>query len=364
MESMEAMERAHSSKTTGPVGANEPRPGAAWTPPSLPGLEFPGCAPRRLRRSELATYERRLEFWDAETETAWVCEQTPPCHERPSQALAALAERIAMARGSPVTCYGSMDLWLRDAHGEPRRIMQADQSVYVRPLSAKLPGDLAMMVGEHDFPDVVLEVDHTTDVRRGKLGLYERWGFPEVWVQVPDRPSASRPRSQVPGLTIHLLEGGTYRTSGESRTFPGWTVEVIHAALDAAVPSAETLEVLERVGLALGAREGTGPDDDPLLRSLVRRWIQQGLERGLEQGIEEGTQRGLEQGIQRGLEHVLAAERELLRRLAARRFGAATAAELARRIATMSDPADLAEVGDLVIDCDTGDSLLDRLGTA
>ena len=334
------MESAHSSKATGPVGANEPRTGGTWTPPSLPGLEFPGCTPRRLSRSELATYERRLEFWDAETETAWVCEPTTPYHERPSQALAALAERIAAVRGSPVTCYGSMDLWLRDAGGEPRRIMQADQSVYLRPLSAKLPGDAAMVVGEHDFPDVVLEVDHTTDVRRGKLRLYERWGFPEVWVQVPDRPSAIRPRSRVSGLTIHLLEGGAYRSSGESRAFPGWTVEEIHAALDAAVPSAETLKVLERVGLALGAREGTGPDDDPLLVSQGRRWFQ------------------------RGLEHGLAAERELLRRQAARKFGAATAAELARRIATVSDSAGLAEIGDLVIDCDTGASLLERLGVA
>ena len=45
-------------------------------------------------------------------------------------------------------------------------------------------------------------------------------------------------------------------------------------------------------------------------------------------------------------------------------FGAAPPAELARRIATMTDPADLAEVGDLVIDCDTGANLLDRLHTA
>lgn len=50
-----------------------------------------------------------------------------------------------------------------------------------------------MVVGEHDFPDVVLEVDHTTDVRRGKLGLYEAWGFPEVWVEVPDDRTAPRP---------------------------------------------------------------------------------------------------------------------------------------------------------------------------
>ena len=50
-----------------------------------------------------------------------------------------------------------------------------------------------MVVGEHDIPDVVLEVDHTTDVRRGKLLQYEAWGFPELWVEVPDWAASSRP---------------------------------------------------------------------------------------------------------------------------------------------------------------------------
>ena len=39
-------------------------------------------------------------------------------------------------------------------------------------------------------------------------------------------------------------------------------------AFNERVRSARTCEVLERVGSALGAREGTGPDDDPMLRSL------------------------------------------------------------------------------------------------
>ena len=30
-----------------------------------------------------------------------------------------------------------------------------------------------MIVGDDDCPDVVLEVDHTTDARWGKLPLYE-----------------------------------------------------------------------------------------------------------------------------------------------------------------------------------------------
>ena len=303
-----------------------------WTPAAPPGLEFPGCEPRRLRASELDDYECRIEFWDARTETAWVCEPTSPYHERPGAALSALAECIALVRGSPVTCYGSMDLLLRDARGRRRRILQADQSVYLHPLRAKLP-KRAMVVGEDDFPDVVLEVDHTTDVRPGKLGLYENWGFPEVWVQVPDRPARSRSRRRLPGLTIHVLEGGAFRESPESLAFPGWRAEEIHVALDEETPSAETLRVLERVGRALGDREGTGPDDNPLVRSLAR---QVGL----------------------------GAQRDLLCRLAARGFGAATAAELARRLALVDDPQRLLEVGELVMDCEDGADLLARVPAA
>ncbi|MYJ96129.1 MAG: hypothetical protein F4053_11260, partial [Proteobacteria bacterium] len=147
---------------TGPAAAD------GWIPPVLPGLEFPGCTPIRLKPSEIETYEGRLEFWDADAATAWVAEPTTPVHERPSRALSALAERIAQVRGSPVTCLGSMDLLVRDSKGAPRRIMQADESLYLYPLSANLPRGAAMVVGEHDFPDVVLEVDHTTDARRGK----------------------------------------------------------------------------------------------------------------------------------------------------------------------------------------------------
>ncbi len=313
-----------------------------WNAPSLPGLEFPGCTPRRLKRSEIATYEGRLEFWDAHTETAWVCEPTTPVHERPSRALAALAERIAAVRGSPVTCLGSMDLMLRDSAGAPRRIMQADESLYLHPLSANLPHAGAMVVGEHDFPDVVLEVDHTTDARRGKLKLYEAWGFPEVWIQVPGTRSPSRPKSRVSALTIHLLEGSAFRVSGQSRAFPGWSAEAIHTALDETAPSAESLGILERVGLTLGAREGTGPDDDPLLRSQRQEAMRQGVEQGMTQGLERG----------------IAAQRELLRRQAARKFGTSAAAEFARRIEALTDPAQLAEAGEWIIDCATVDELL------
>ena len=253
--------------------------------PALPDLEFPGCEPMRLPRDQLERFEGRLEFWDARAETAWVVrEPTSPAHEYPSQALGALVQRIAAVRGSPIACYGSMDLMLRDSDGEPRRIMQADQSVYLYPERADLLGAIAMVVGEHEFPDVVLEVDHTTDVRRGKLKLYESWGFPEVWVEVPNRPAASRSRGRIPGLTIHLLQDRAYRESRESHAFPGWAAAEIHAALNETTMSVGTHRVLERAGATLGARDGTGPDDDPLLRS--QRW--QGFEKGRSQGYMEG----------------------------------------------------------------------------
>ena len=249
--------------------------------PPGPEPEFPGCTPRRISRGEIEGYEGRLEFWDGDRGIAWVAEPTSPYHEQPVATLSALADRISAVRGSPIKCYGSMDLRLRDEDSRPRRILQADQSVYLHPTRAVLPGLSAMVLGDHDFPDVVLEVDHSTDVRRGKLGLYEEWGFPEVWVEVPDTRAPSRPRGRLPGLTIHLLsDDGTYRIAPESRAFPGWEAEEIHAALNEKTASPRTYAILERIGMALGAREGTGPDDDPLLRSQRVRSYERGHAHG------------------------------------------------------------------------------------
>ena len=278
------------------VGAPAPQPGTAQPVDPAPGAvpptaDFPGCRPVRLPREELDRSEMRFEYWDTATETAWICDPASSYHEGPVHGLAALADRIAALRGAPVKCLGSTDLTERDAHGEPQLIMQADQMVYLHPTRARLPRP-ALTIGEHDFPEVVLEVDHTTDVRRRKLGQYEAWGFPEVWVEVPDAPAPGRPRSRRSGLTIHLLEDGAYRESPESRAFPGWMAAEIHAALNEDTLSAPTSAVLERVGTALGEREGTGPDDDPLLGSLLGAQRRRSRAEGHAQGRAEGHARG------------------------------------------------------------------------
>ena len=247
-----------------------PAPRTRTAPPSPTAADFPGCKPVHLPREELDHGDVRLEYWDVVTETAWICDRVSSYHEGPTHGLAALVRLIAAVRGAPVKCFGSTDLTERDAAGEPRLIMQADQSVYLHPARARLPVPV-LTIGEHDFPDVVLEVDHTTDARRRKLPQYEAWGFPELWIEVPEADAPSRPRSRRSGLTIHLLEDGAYREEAASRAFPGWTAAEIHAALNEQTFSAQTSAALERVGAVLGEREGTGPDDDPLLGAQRRR---------------------------------------------------------------------------------------------
>ena len=78
----------------------------------------------------------------------------------------------------------------------------------------------------------------------------------------------------------------------------------------------------------------------------------------------EWLRQGIAQGIERGIERGLADERELLCRQAARKFDAATAGVLASRLEAVTDSARLAEVGDWIIDCETGAELLERMGAA
>ena len=244
-----------------------PRKSLVSYPPASE-LAFPGCKPVRLPREELELYDGRPGVLGRRHRDRLGLRAQQPLPREAGGRVAQLVERIAQVRGSPITCYGSMDLMVRNEGGLVWRILQADQSVYLHPGRARLPGAVAMEVGEHDLPDVVLEVDHTTDVYRGKLRLYEAWGFPEVWVEVPNYRAGEPTEAPAAGLTIHVLEGDVYRELPESRAFPGWSAEELHVAFNERVRSARTCAVLERVGSALGAREGTGPDDDPMLRSL------------------------------------------------------------------------------------------------
>ena len=182
--------------------------------------DFPGCREVRIPRDEIEDYEGRIEYWDARNEAAFIAEPTTTYHEYGTRRLTRLMALIAMRRGAAITVVGSADLVVRDGKSH-RRVMQADESVYLR--TADAPEDRWIEAGVHRLPDVVLEVDYSTDARRYKLGVYESWGFPEVWIEVPDAGWRFRPKNRGSALTIHLLEGGRYVEAPSSRAFPGWT---------------------------------------------------------------------------------------------------------------------------------------------
>ena len=227
--------------------------------------DLPGCESFSLTADEIESHDDRIEYWDARRGMAWRVRDVSSWHEQPGQRLAMLAARMASVRGAPIECFGSTSLARLDAAGRPHQILQADNVVYLHPGQWKTRG--RVNVDEGLLPDVVLEVDHTTDVRRWKLGKYQQWRFPEIWVLVPSKRSV-----RAPGLAIHARRaGGGYRQAAESAAFPGWTAAEIHRALTEEPLPAAVWRAVERVGRALGARGGTTPEDDPLTRALSEK---------------------------------------------------------------------------------------------
>ena len=75
---------------------------------------------------------------------------------------------------------------------------------------------------------------------------------------------------------------------------------------------------------------------------------------------EEWFREGLEKGLEKGLENGRAEERALLCRMTARKFDAKTAEALSGLLDGVTDPDRLTEVGEWIIECDTGADLLER----
>ena len=240
-----------------------------------------GCRPFAMTDSHLIDYEGRYEYWEGGV--AWELREPGPKHEWPRSRLVELIGDIAKMRGAPIALLGTTGLQERDARGTRLRAVQADELVCLD-WRYGLPD--VFVVGELPLPDVVFEVDLTTDVRDRKLDVYSAWGIPELWVEVPDADMPGKRKSS--GLTILLFDDGTFRESAESAAFPTLSAREIHAALNEPSMSATTVETVRRVGGIMGRRTGTGPDDDPFLgveRRLSRR---EGRRQGHHEGHREG----------------------------------------------------------------------------
>ena len=238
--------------------------------PSAEAAGFPGCKAVPMTAKQFERLDRHVEYWDNQDGVAWMVRETSFVHDRPAMRLAALAQRIAQVRGSEFGCYSTVSLYDRDPAGAVR-VMEADLILYLN--AARASGlDAYAEVRRGQGPDIVVEVDHTTDARRRKVGFYKQWRIPEIWVEVPDASSRSRPKSRRSGLTIYALNERTkrYRQAAASKVLRGWTAAEIHTALNEPHISEATWASLHRVGRTMGEEEGTGPADDPLQRALVR----------------------------------------------------------------------------------------------
>ena len=147
------------------------------------------------------------------------------------------------------------------------------------------------------------------------------------------RLEQSRTREALGRALDALIE--QVRESGESeleRAFAQWVWQVLvprHFGEEAsALPPGTTLEEIRT-----------------MLAETVQEWYAREREKGREQGRAEGQ----------------AEQRALLCRQAARKFDAATAERLSERLAGITDPERLAEVGEWLLECEHGDELLDRV---
>ena len=101
----------------------------------------------------------------------------------------------------------------------------------------------------------------------------------------------------------------------------------------------------------LGGRLPTLMDDKEttMLAETLREWDEQKIAEGRREGRREGMRAGRREG-----------QRVLLCSQASQRFGAAAGAELEAVLAGVEDASELARVGALIIDCDSGQDFLAR----
>lgn len=144
-----------------------------------------------------------------------------------------------------------------------------------------------------------------------------------------------------PGEARAVLEGALRLLSAADRpslrdTFLGWfRRRVARTGVD--LEFLEDPEMMERI-------EESGS---------LRTTLEQRFQALRDADVAKGEERGLEQGLER--------QRQLLVHLAGRKFGPDVADPVSGRLAGISDPDRLQDVGDWIIDCRTGSELLARL---
>ena len=114
--------------------------------------------------------------------------------------------------------------------------------------------------------------------------------------------------------------------------------------------------------LAEGMERGRAEGMERGIAQGVERGMERGIAQGMERGRAEGMERGIAQGMERGRAEGVAAQRDVLRRQAALRFGA-PARLLDTHLERVGSAAKLAEIGEWLM-ADTLDELVAKVEAA
>ena len=143
------------------------------------------------------------------------------------------------------------------------------------------------------------------------------------------------------------------------QSFAVWCHGILSPRLDGQLPALANHKETTMLAEALRERDEMKIDEGRLIgrqegrREGRRAGRQEGRREGRRAGRQEGRREGRQAGRQEG-------QREVLCGLASRRFGAAAGAELAAVLAGVEDASELARIGALIIDCDSGADFLAR----
>ncbi len=127
------------------------------------------------------------------------------------------------------------------------------------------------------------------------------------------------------------------------QSFAVWCHGILSPRLDGQLPTLVNHKETTMLAEALRERDEMKIDEGRLIGR------QEGRRAGRQEGRREGRQAGRQEG-----------QREVLCGLASRRFGAAAGAELEAVLAGVEDASELARIGALIIDCDSGADFLAR----
>ena len=154
----------------------------------------------------------------------------------------------------------------------------------------------------------------------------------------------SRTPDEVLAVVTALLEWLQHPTQTRlRRAFTVWIQRVILAD-SASEAVTESIIELDEVRTMLAQR--------------VQEWKQQWRKDGFAEGMEQGLEQGLEQGVAQGR---IQGERLMLIRQSRLRFGAMTADALAPLLDRVDDPESLAQIGEWIIQCPSGEVFLARV---